>query len=661
MPRYWLFLLFLLCWAVAKSDAARTIDSMCDTLRSGLCGHVRDAVSHRDLPARVVCRNQNGVVYGSYYKNQVEGFFTQDGFFQIPLPPGEYEVEIFHGMDYLSQNRRIVIAEDQVVKQTFDLDHWLPLRKLGWINGDGHAHLYTDKRCDDDMLTTVRTICLAQGVDFLCSNQGWAGYDDDTWRHGYDKFSDRDFKLYYGAEMPKYRTGHIWWLGLKSTHGYFAAAMDSMYENRYYRSSKMPHWDFDQLPFPNIPDVHLISRLKALHQVAACIPHPTSWWWEKRGETSKYVTNVCSYLAFGLLAGDLDALTVMGYNSDHYFYQNLWFHILNAGYRMTPVAELDGGYGENNKFPYGLYRVYYKVGDEVSLPGIVKAVRKGQTMVTSGPVIFASIDNEHEVGTELSADGRAHTLSIEAYASSDAEDYLTFLLLFRNGKIHSLWDLRAEKPRQVRREVVISEQERAWYVVKSYGRNTQADPKLLDVMTVCEQIGSGRLSGAVNPNADVCLTAPFYFRPKEDEPSAVFQSQIHLEMVDPHTEKRIEKAVISVEVNGRAIDTIRVEGVAAFTMPVNALLRIQAEGYPTIVRSLYLDYPPHRRLLEKLAAGDWLDQNGWRERMQPGQVPWSAFQFEETIQVLSQVNWVIPLVENERDGAWWAPFNKIFK
>ncbi|RPH90347.1 MAG: hypothetical protein EHM72_19235, partial [Calditrichaeota bacterium] len=247
-PLCLLFLLFPLYAQAVDNGAGQAINPKRDTLSTGLSGHVRDAHSHRDLPARVVCRDQNGVVHGGYYKNHVEGFFTQDGYFQIPLPPGEYDVEVFHGLDYLSQSRRIVIVEGQVVKQEFNLDQWLPLRQLGWVNGDGHAHLYTDRRCDDEMLATVRTICLAQGVDFLCTNQGWAGYDDEHWRHGYDKFSDSDFKLFYGAEMPKYRTGHIWWLGLESTHGYFSAAMDSMYENRYYKSSDMPHWDFNHLP-----------------------------------------------------------------------------------------------------------------------------------------------------------------------------------------------------------------------------------------------------------------------------------------------------------------------------------------------------------------------------------------------------------------------------
>ena len=30
---------------------------------------------------------------------------------------------------------------------------------------------------------------------------------------GYAKFNDERFTLCYGSEMPKYRTGHTWWIG----------------------------------------------------------------------------------------------------------------------------------------------------------------------------------------------------------------------------------------------------------------------------------------------------------------------------------------------------------------------------------------------------------------------------------------------------------------
>ncbi|RQW02237.1 hypothetical protein EH222_13940, partial [candidate division KSB1 bacterium] len=358
-----LFFLLILTLSCARQTS---FHSRYVTGETGIRGTVLDAKTSEPLPARIVLRD-SARVHSSYYKIYPGHFTAEDGTFFLNAEPGYYRLEIYHGIDYCSEKRAVEIRADQTLEITARLEPWVRLRQLGWVNGDGHAHLYTDVEKNEQMLTTVRQICRAQGVDFISTNQGWAGYSDDDWQSGYAPFSDAHFQLYYGAEMPKYRTGHTWWLGLTSTRGYFKASMDTMYENHYYQSERNEHWDFQRIGFPNIPDVYLVPRFKIADHAVACLPHPTSWWQQKRGEIEKYTTNVCAYLSYSLLAGGIwDGLVIMGYNADHYFYQNLWFHILNEGHRLTPLAELDGGYGENNKFPYGLYRVYYQVGDDPS-------------------------------------------------------------------------------------------------------------------------------------------------------------------------------------------------------------------------------------------------------------------------------------------------------
>jgi hypothetical protein len=75
-------------------------------------------------------------------------------------------------------------------------------------------------------------------VDFIVACQEWVGYDETSWWMGYAKFSDGCFFLHYGVEMPKYRIGHMWWLGFTSTHGRFGSTINTTYENEYYQSPK---------------------------------------------------------------------------------------------------------------------------------------------------------------------------------------------------------------------------------------------------------------------------------------------------------------------------------------------------------------------------------------------------------------------------------------
>jgi hypothetical protein len=619
----------------------------------GIRGQVIDQETGGPLPGRVVVRDSAGIAVRSYYQN-LPGFFTgEDGHFSIPLKPGRYTVETYHGIDYLSRADTFNVTPDQGLEARIALQPWVPLRKLGWINGDGHAHLYTDKPNNDAMLAEVRQICLGQGVDFICATQGWAGYTDSTWRDGYGRFSDGRFLMSYGAEMPKYRTGHTWWLGLRSTCGYFESAMDTTYENQYYQSFTKTEWAFTDLPLPNVPDIELVSRFRKAQDALAVIPHPCSWWMQERGSISKYTSNVAVSLAFGLLAGNVwDGLVVMGYDADHYFYQNLWFHVLNLGVSVPAFAELDGGYGSENRFPYGLYRTYFYTEGKLDLESVKQAVRHGRTFITSGPVLFADVDGRYRIGdTVLSGDER-RVLNIDAYASGDREDFLSYVAVFRNGELFRIWDLRKDKPRHFHTEMTLREKNTAWVALKAYGRRAWSDPSNLDVIRVCEKIQKGSFKGG-GGERDVCITSPIYFSPSGKRETFPFKSTVSLTVVSPLDGKPLQDATVRLFAAGEEIRKIPLRaGRAEFDMPVQAVLLIEAEGYPSIRRSLFLDYPPNRKLIEILSSGRWLSQKGWKTIFQPGQVPWEAFGLDETKKVLKRVQWTIPLEPNERDKAW---------
>ena len=154
------------------------------------------------------------------------------------------------------------------------------------------------------------------------------------------------------------------------------STMDTAYENQYFQSEHGTSWNFKQLPFPNIPDEEVVQRFKSADNSLAIMAHPTSWWMQKRGDVEKYVTNVAGNLSFGLLSGKIwDGVVAMGYDHDHYFYQNLWFNILNQGYRMPAFSELDGGLGKDDKFYYGSMRTYFHVDGDFSIKKMTAAVK----------------------------------------------------------------------------------------------------------------------------------------------------------------------------------------------------------------------------------------------------------------------------------------------
>lgn len=612
----------------------------------GIKATILDAATKKPLAARVVITDDTGHVYNSYY-TKLKGFFTEeDGTFSLALKNGHYTAEIFHGIDYISQKFDFRIKND-VLDTTINLKPWYPLKKEGWYNGDGHDHLYTDLRPDTAMLKLVRKICIAQGVDFMFTAQGWSGYNDSTWRDGYASFSDEKFHVSYGSEMPKYRTGHTWWIGQSTTYGLFESTMDTSYENQYYQSEQGTNWNFRQLLFPQIPDVEVVKRFKKADGSLAIAAHPTSWWMQKRGDIEKYVTNVACNLSFGLLSGKIwDGVVAMGYDHDHYYYQHLWFNILNQGYRMPAFSELDGGLGRDDKFYYGSMRTYFHINGAFSVNKIIDAAKKGNSFLTSGPIVMANIDKKYNIGDIVPLNNDNHVLNINAYASGEHDDYLSYVVVFRNGKIYKLWDVQKEKKRTFSASVNIQEKEKSWYVVKIYGKKAWKNPKYLDVMAVCERKISPEI---VDGELDVAFTNPFYFRKNNEIDPVPLQSAVNLTLLPA------KEGTIEILDAGENIKTVKLTaGKANFTMPVNGLLRIAVNGYPVLYRSLYLDYPPHSSLLEHLASGKW--KNDYNIKFNPGEVPWPAFNYDKTQTLLKNVNWVIALKENERDTLYDAFF-----
>jgi hypothetical protein len=173
---------------------------------------------------------------------------------------------------------------------------------------------------------------------------------------------------------------------------------------------------------------------------------------------------------------------------------------------------------------------------------------------------------------------------------------------------------------------------------------------------VVDQITRGTLEGPWTGDSDVALTSPFYFRrpgaPVEPEPLV---ARARVRLVDPASGAAVRGATVRVRLRGQDLESRRApEGDADLRVPLHAVLVLEAPGRPTLRRTLYLDYPKQRARVERLASGAWLDDFGGR-RLQPGQVPWAAFDLAGTRRDLGDVEWTIPWRTNERD-ALWEPF-----
>ena len=148
--------------------------------------------------------------------------------------------------------------------------------------------------------------------------------------------------FYLDNETPKSCFGHMWYVGFKQTvpawHDY---------------SQDRPCWysDYDNDTAERnalTGDYHkrrtyaTIVAEQRSYGALAIWAHPTSWWTKDGKNKGPFVTNIATDMIPQLMRdGYLDGMTVQGYDPYHADYQNLWFALLDLGYRVPGFSELD--------------------------------------------------------------------------------------------------------------------------------------------------------------------------------------------------------------------------------------------------------------------------------------------------------------------------------
>ncbi len=392
---------------------------------------------------------------------------------------------------------------------------------VGWYSGDGHQHIPPGPQAYE------RTVawCHEQALHWLCVCQPW--FVPRDW-HATDELpslaaAPATAGVWLGAEAPKTRYGHTWWVGLTGLRQPFGRYIDHSME-RYYAapSTEQPA----AIPYEAAP-MH-VAWAEHLAQGAVPVhPHPTSWWTAHEGRT--FVTNIAALLPLYALSGmGPVVIVVMGYDADHVMYQNVWFHLLNHGYRVTAAAETDGSIETTRpRFRLGAFRTYAYLGPDARVtPGAVAgALRCGRTIVSSGPFIDARIHDgaaAHGPGAVLHAHGRACRLEMAVQAAPLPGECISHVLVYRNGALRHHVDLTGARPARWEGSLEVAERDDAWYVVKCYGAAGPCNARVFELQRFAEACAA-RGETPYAGDGHVALTSPFYFRrdPGQPDPPAL--------------------------------------------------------------------------------------------------------------------------------------------
>ncbi len=234
-------------------------------------------------------------------------------------------------------------------------------------------------------------------------------------------------------ETPKGRFGHMWWVNyhydLPAWHDY-----DQPFD-RWMLDESQPGDDSDEpMPYQRRPYLQILA-IQRSHGGVGVWAHPTSWW---RGDRGQFITNIASEMPAHVMAeGFLDGLVIMGYHPYRPQYLALWHALLDRGYRVTGVAEMDCGLSDPKLWDSQQVLLNHAEvnGEGLSAQALARSFRAGRVFASSGPFIHLKVDGAVMGQVTQTAPDQVHEVEIEAYAQRPDEALGKVELVGRGGQV----------------------------------------------------------------------------------------------------------------------------------------------------------------------------------------------------------------------------------
>lgn len=245
--------------------------------------------------------------------------------------------------------------------------------------------------------------------------------------------------FYLDNETPKGRYGHMWWVGY---HPDYPAWHDYDQDfDRWMVHQSIPSDDSDEpMGYHRRPYAQIVA-IQRHHGALGFWAHPTSWWRDGEG---RFITNIASEMPAHLIAeGFVDGMVVMGYQPYRPAYLALWHKLLDAGYRVPAVAEMDVGL--SSEATWRRERVLLNYGwlgergerSPLTVDDLTTAFRDGRLFASSGPLLDLQVDGQVMGQAVETAAGQNHAVELTAYPADPAQRLGRIELRGRGGEL--LW------------------------------------------------------------------------------------------------------------------------------------------------------------------------------------------------------------------------------
>lgn len=391
--------LLLICLAVvagpAYGDAVLTVN-------------ITDADSGDPVAARCSVFDSLGqswypYIYRSLYHTYEEGYFYGDGDFALSVPGGRTIIRIARGPEYYPLIDTLMIYGDTTV--TRSIERFVDMRGAGWYSGDVEVHIDHIGGLFNLDPADAHWIGRAEDLHFVnCLDNGFYFTGEK------DTVSTEDCVVYMSEELRSFVYGHCALPGLKRLIEPFS-----------------PGWATLLMDVADSVHVQVGPLMICSHPVTTDDFYQIEDW---------PGSGLGRELPVDVISGRVDALEVMSYsNLNGGIELDMWYKLLNCGFRMPPCAGSDAAVNRSGDAPMGGFRVY--VEHEGGAPDIYQwldGMAAGRAFVTNGP-LFTEFDMLGSWGMGDSLDVYRNTYKIVLDVTAECAFPMDRVDIVMNGRV----------------------------------------------------------------------------------------------------------------------------------------------------------------------------------------------------------------------------------
>jgi hypothetical protein len=385
-------------------------------------------------------------------------YFYADVEFSVSIPKS-VRMTFTAGLESVPQSISILATAD--TEMSVKLADWIDMTARSWYSGDSHVHLNTGgpiSASTSDAILAAR----AEGLNYvnLCisNNLGDDIRDQELITGVPHPHSTERHLLVFGEEMRSSIYGHMQFFGIKK-----------FVEPQYTGFDNTPN----SLDFP----ANLNMAKETCDQGGiVTYGHPML-----KNSPDAFAGDLAAgngaarELPIDLVHGVVHAMDIMSYNSDEALSSQLWYQLLNCGFKISACVGTDALL-DNSTEPMGGSRVYVKTKDTFNQINWLEGLRHGRTIVTNGPIPLLTV-NGQEIGSTCNL---ASPGNVRVSATVDSLVPVKTVDIVINGEVVKTLDVAPElsaDAQHVQWELDIPISKSSWIALRVHGLD---DPRVFD-------------------------------------------------------------------------------------------------------------------------------------------------------------------------------------